>query len=33
MLKWRENRKMDVKSEMANPYKAKLDQSDMVIEL
>lgn len=33
MLKWRENRKLDVLSEMSNPFKPKLEQGDMVIKL
>ena len=33
MLKWRENRKLDVLSEMSNPFKPQLEQADMVIQL
>ena len=33
MLKWKEARKLDVLSEMSNPFKPKLEQSDLVIEL
>ena len=33
MLKWHQERKLDVLSEMSNPFKPQLEQADMVIQL
>ena len=33
MLQWREKKKLDVLSELSNPFKPKKEQTEMVIEL